>query len=275
MPARSKPRISVVIPAYNEANFLPRCLDSLQQQTNAPMYEIIVVDNASTDNTADIAKSFGVKVIYESKKGVVNAREAGRQAAHGEIIVSTDADSFFKSNWLHNISEFYYKHPDASGLAGHYLFYKGPVWSVVFPTMGAVLVWLVSIFCHKAIYASAANLSFLAGTLDAYETKYYQGGDERGVIMQIQKKGRVYVTLNNIVYTSSRRINQGFWHSILVTIGYYYSYNAFKTKKHGVSKIGSLPPIRDERRLAHWRIILLQWLILIILGLAIIWYVYA
>jgi glycosyltransferase involved in cell wall biosynthesis len=62
--------ISVVVPALNEEKYVGKCLSSLRAQSYPrELYEIIVVDNASTDRTAEIARGFGVKVVYESQRG--------------------------------------------------------------------------------------------------------------------------------------------------------------------------------------------------------------
>ncbi len=259
-------KISVVIPAYNEADFLPRCLDSLMVQKNAPNFEIIVVDNASTDETAEVAKRYGVRVIHESEKGVVHARQAGLEAARGQIIVSTDADSFFPEKWIYNIHSFFLEHPEASGLAGSYHFYKGPLWSRIMPAVLGYLIWGLSLVIHRPVYVSGANLSFRKDAFPGYDTRFYQGADERGVLLEIMKKGRVYVTMKNPVETSSRRVNQGFWHSMIMTVGYYYGYNNWRTKKKGYSKIGSPPAIRTEDRTTHAPLLFLQWAIVLAVG---------
>lgn len=112
-----KPRISVVIPAYNEERYLPHCLASLQKQTHPPL-EVIVVDNNSTDKTAEIAKSLGAKVVFEKKQGIAHARDAGFKAVKGEIIARTDADSQVPPDWLEKIIEFFEKSPQAVALTG-------------------------------------------------------------------------------------------------------------------------------------------------------------
>ncbi|MFO0882482.1 MAG: glycosyltransferase family A protein [Candidatus Saccharimonadales bacterium] len=257
----ANPKISIVIPAYNEADFLPRCLKSLQAQENAPPHEVIVVDNASTDNTAVIARQFGARVVRETEQGVVHARQAGLEAAKGEIIVSTDADSFFRPDWLEFIGIFFDSHPGASGLAGHYYFYKAPIWAKIMPPMGALGVWLLSLLAHRPIYVSAANLSFRKSAFSGYDTRFYQGADERGVRNELVQNGRLYVTLKNPVFTSSRRVNQGFLHSMVMTIGYYYSYGVWETKKKGYSKIGPPPAIRTEDKMAHLPILVTQWVV--------------
>src|SRR5487761_191941 len=91
-PSWPGPRFSVVIPACNEAEFLGDCLHSLLRQDFPGDYEIIVVDNNSTDGTAAVARSFGVPVPDVNRAGVCWARQSGTTLASGEIVVSTDAD---------------------------------------------------------------------------------------------------------------------------------------------------------------------------------------
>lgn len=98
------PRISVVIPAYNEERHIAACLEALTRQTISEPFEVIVVDNASTDRTAEIARSYGdrlnLRIIYESTKGRGAARAAGFAAAGGDILFSTDADTQVPPSWL-------------------------------------------------------------------------------------------------------------------------------------------------------------------------------
>lgn len=112
-------KISVVIPAYNEEAFLPNLLDSLQKQTFSKQdYEVIVVDNNSTDKTAAIAKKFGARVISESKRGYAYACNAGFAAAKGEIIARADADYVQPKDWLEKIWNAFEKNPAFAALGG-------------------------------------------------------------------------------------------------------------------------------------------------------------
>src|SRR5689334_20387724 len=92
-------KISVIIPAYNEEQALAATIQSVLDQ-NYPNFEIIIVNNASSDNTQEIAQRFPVKVVLEPRKGLLYARERGRKEATGEIIANIDADCLPKSNWL-------------------------------------------------------------------------------------------------------------------------------------------------------------------------------
>lgn len=94
-------KISIVIPAYNEEKYIGKTLESVGQlETIGFDTEVIVVDGGSTDNTVEIAKSYGAKVINEPHKGIGFARQQGLLAAKGEIIAFTDSDTMVPKNWL-------------------------------------------------------------------------------------------------------------------------------------------------------------------------------
>lgn len=99
-------KMSVVISAYNEQEYLPKCLDAIIKQTFPRQdFEIVVVDNNSTDKTAEIARSYGARVVPEKRQGNTFALSAGLNAAEGEVIASTDADTIVYKNWLEVIYE--------------------------------------------------------------------------------------------------------------------------------------------------------------------------
>ncbi len=103
-----KPLISVVIPAYNEAENIGAVLASLVDQAVAEPFEVIVVDNSSTDGTAQAAATYGnrlqLRVITERTKGRGAARAAGFAAAGGNLILSTDADSAVPPRWIERLT---------------------------------------------------------------------------------------------------------------------------------------------------------------------------
>lgn len=95
--------LTIVIPAYNEQDYLPACLDSIAAQTIMPA-EVIVVDNNSTDNTGKIAGSYGfVKLIKEKRQGVFFAARKGFRSAKGEIIGRIDSDTILSENWVEEV----------------------------------------------------------------------------------------------------------------------------------------------------------------------------
>ncbi len=92
------PRFSVIIPAYNEEAYLCRLLDSVEAARSrfsreADAVEIVVVDNISTDRTADLARMHGCRVVREEKRVIAAVRNAGARAAKGQVFVFVDADN--------------------------------------------------------------------------------------------------------------------------------------------------------------------------------------
>lgn len=103
----SRHSVTIVIPAHNEERHLGACLQAIADQTVQPL-EVIVVDNNSTDRTAEIARNFPfVRVLPEPQQGRVFARNAGFAAAKGEIIGRIDADIILPPNWVAHIQAFY------------------------------------------------------------------------------------------------------------------------------------------------------------------------
>ncbi len=91
------PNISLIIPAWNEARFLPRLLDSIEQAraryaAGAQGVEVIVADNGSTDETADIARRHGCRVISVTERCIAVARNTGAAIAQADILAFADAD---------------------------------------------------------------------------------------------------------------------------------------------------------------------------------------
>lgn len=119
-------KLSVVIPAYNEESYLPSCLQSLQNQTFRD-FEIIVVDNNSTDKTAEIATQHGANIIHEPIKGVGAARKKGFAQARGDIIISTDADCTFPPDWLEKITHAF-KNPSIIAVYGTTIIEDPSIW---------------------------------------------------------------------------------------------------------------------------------------------------
>lgn len=100
-------KISIIIPVYNEAESLNACLEAIAAQNTAP-YEVIVVDNNSTDETAEVARQFRfVRLLTETRQGVVHARNTGFDAARGSIIGRIDADTILPADWTKRISELF------------------------------------------------------------------------------------------------------------------------------------------------------------------------
>ncbi|HEY3412720.1 MAG TPA: glycosyltransferase [Armatimonadota bacterium] len=95
------PRISVVIAAYNASDTIAECLDSFAR-VEYPDYEVLVIDDGSTDQTASIAGTYAepIRLLQPGRGGLSFARNAGMDAATGEIVAYTDADCVLPPHWL-------------------------------------------------------------------------------------------------------------------------------------------------------------------------------
>ena len=123
MTGEPRSTISAIVCAYNEAAYLPACLHALLAQTRQPD-EILVIDNASSDGTGDLARGVaGVRVIHEPVQGLVVARETARLAARGDILAYVDADCRPPIGWLGSIERRFGERPAVIAVTGPYRFY--------------------------------------------------------------------------------------------------------------------------------------------------------
>ena len=120
---KNEKQISMVIPAYNEGKFLRQCLESLAKQTVMP-YEVIVVNNNSTDDTAQVAGEFAFcTVIQEPRQGSSFACFTGFSRASGEVIGRIDADNILPPDWCEKMLASLERH-QASAVVGVCTFYN-------------------------------------------------------------------------------------------------------------------------------------------------------
>ncbi len=103
-PLTDAPSASVIVPAYNAAPTITRCLESLKR-LNYSDYEIIVADDGSTDSTAEVAESAGVRTLKLPHRGLAAARNAGLAAARGRVVAFIDADAEADRDWLYHLAE--------------------------------------------------------------------------------------------------------------------------------------------------------------------------
>lgn len=99
---RNKPLISIIVPTYNRCMDLKRCLDSLMRQT-VKDFEIIVIDNGSTDQTSSLLNKYPVKVIMDSTKNLAYLFNLGWRNASAEIVAYINDDAEAVPDWLENI----------------------------------------------------------------------------------------------------------------------------------------------------------------------------
>ncbi|OZF54102.1 glycosyltransferase [Rhodococcus sp. 14-1411-2a] len=111
------PTLSVIIPAFDEEDYIGPCLSALLEQSEY-IHELIVVDNNSSDATVDIVRSVQrenpmVRLISESEPGVVYARDAGFRVATGELLGRVDADTRVRPDWARQIVQYFAANPES------------------------------------------------------------------------------------------------------------------------------------------------------------------
>ena len=240
-------RYSIVVPAYNEAAYLPATLDSLQHQDYPGPYEIVVVDNNSTDETARVAAERGVRVLHERRPGVCAARQTGSLAAVGEIIVSADADTRYPPGWLSAVDRTLTSSAEIVAVAGPCRYENAPWWTRIFPTGLFGLVAGLSAVTGVVLYASATNIAMRRTAFPGYDLTLTQGGDELDLLRRLRQQGRVEWDQHNAVITSPRRFDRGLLYNLFVSLLVYYLLAYALNRITGRVVLGTAPAFRSDR----------------------------
>lgn len=207
---KQKETISIVIPALNEKKFLVECLNSLRDQDYDGEYEIIVADNGSTDETINIAKNYGVRLVYcREIKSVFYARNVGANAARGNIIIQADADTLYPKHFLKRLAEQFILHPEVVAISGRFEYKtEAPWWAFVEYSLRHNINKLTSVLFGRPLLISAATFAFRRSAF--LEANGYDGinysPDQYGIAKRLSRVGRVIYDENILVLTSSRSV---------------------------------------------------------------------
>ncbi|MEI6042555.1 MAG: glycosyltransferase family 2 protein [bacterium] len=220
-------KISIIIPAHNEEASIEAVVKAALKQ-DYPDFEIIVVDNCSTDRTAEIVKNMGVKVVSETRKGTQWAREKGRTEANGDIIANLDADCLSDSNWLQKGVK-HFSSKKVVAVTGPYDYYDGDKFfrkfSLVFQKCAYTISNYILQKIHKGAVTIGGNVFLRANILEkigGYNTNILFYGDDTDTAKRMAKEGTIIFDRNLIMKTSARRLkSQG---SIKTSVIYIYHF---------------------------------------------------
>jgi glycosyltransferase involved in cell wall biosynthesis len=224
-------KLSVVIPAYNEEVLLSRCLTSVVEQAGQAGMEaeIIVVNNASTDRTREIAASFaGVRVVDEPRKGLVQARQAGFMAATGDLIANLDADTRLPPGWMAQVCDRFRRDPALVALSGPCIYDDlSPSVRVLvrlFYGLAYGSYLLTRFVLNRSSMLQGGNYVIRRDALSAiggYNTALEFYGEDTDVAYRLHRIGKVVFTPRLPIYASGRRLaTEG-----VLTTGVRYSLN--------------------------------------------------
>jgi GT2 family glycosyltransferase len=218
-PAGPWPRVSVVVCTHNGAGTLAQCLDAVHG-LSYPNFELIVVDDGSSDDSADIARSRGATLVRTEHRGLSAARNAGTKGASGEIVAFLDDDAFPDPDWLHYVAA----QLQANGHGG----IGGPnippdddslVADCVAAAPGGPIHVLIS--DREAEHVPGCNMAFRKSALEeigGFDERFRVAGDDVDVCWRLQEAGQTLGFSAGAVVMHRRR--DSIWRYLKQQYGY-------------------------------------------------------
>ena len=228
-PAASK-KAAFVIPAYNEEALIGACLQSVREEIArypfADAIEVVVVDNASTDRTGEIARSVpGVTVVYEGKKGLGAARAAGLANSTAPFVANIDADSIVPPGWLGIALDAFEKDETLVCVSGPYIYHDLDAFD---RALVEGFYWITKgiYFLNRYVFrvgsvVQGGNFVFKRAAWDAvggYNRDIVFYGEDTDIAVRLSEVGGVLWTFKLRMWTSGRRLKQ---QGIIRTAGAY------------------------------------------------------
>ncbi|MBI3955795.1 glycosyltransferase [Candidatus Gottesmanbacteria bacterium] len=231
--------ITLIIPALNEEKYLPNTLASVKALDRQPD-EIIVVNAQSEDKTAEIAKSFGAKIITVDRRSIGYSRNKGLKAATSDIVAYTDADTILPRDWLSTIVSHIEK-DHAVGVFGGFRVPDGPWWYRLYINVFQPFANTLTYAMFTVPFATGQNMAF-------YRTNALSAGgfpedfkiaEDIEIARRVMSTGKIVFSQNFFVVASGRRGFEGFWQLISRSFSVFFYYFIYRK----ADKIG-FPDIR-------------------------------
>jgi glycosyltransferase involved in cell wall biosynthesis len=206
-------RVSVIVCAHNEAQYLPACLHAILAQSRPPD-EILVVDNASTDQTRVVAEQIpSIRVVDEPRKGLVVARERGRHATSGDVLAYLDADCRPPLMWLERVVRRFERDPVLMATCGPYRYYDWDWWGRLLIgaydlTLAPATQVLVKHVLRMGAVFYGGNFAVRRDALESiggFDTSIEFHGEDTNLGRRLSAVGKVTLARDCHVYTSARR----------------------------------------------------------------------
>lgn len=216
-------KLSLIIPAYNEEKYIGACLEHALKNSNGKFSEIIVIDNASTDRTKEVAEKYpSVRVIREDQKGLTKARQRGFKESTGDILAYIDADTHMPDKWIDTLEKTFNENSDCACLSGPYIYYDVSK----FQQFLVKLYWYASmpLYALTGYMVIGGNFVIRRSILEkmnGFDTNIKFYGEDTDIGRRASKFGKIKFNPRFYMYTSARRLNgQGFF-----STGYTYVIN--------------------------------------------------
>ena len=205
---------SIVIPAHNESERLPVTLEHLKNLDHpADKFEVIVVENGSTDNTLEIARSFegGNVRVLQSAKGVSRAKNAGidHLSAESDWVIFLDADTVLERSFLLELNLLLSK-PNTYSV--------GTVSLLPYPNTRKARIWFLLYDYSHIVFKASYSISIVRRSVfpPVRFSESLVTGEDLDVIKQALKFGKFFFLWTRSVSTSTRRFDrEGWWYTVL------------------------------------------------------------
>lgn len=183
------PKVSVVVCSYNGSATIRDTMEGLTT-LEYPNYEVVVINDGSTDSTPDIVSEYDFKLINTENRGLSNARNTGWQESSGEIIAYIDDDAYPDPHWLHFLAHTYLT-TDFVGVGGPNLAPAGdgPIADCIYNSPGGPVQVLIT--DREAEHVPGCNMSFRRDALakiGGFDPRYRAAGDDVDVCWRIQQE---------------------------------------------------------------------------------------
>lgn len=220
--------VSIVIPALNEENYLPKTLSSIQKIEHPDFAtEIIVVDGGSTDKTIKLAQEAGARVLALNPDGIGRARQKGLEEARGEIIAFTDADTLVPTHWLTTHLKFLTQPGVAATFGPYKVDAVGgfPLYSYLMNNRILFIKFLPPPM--RVLYTPGQNFVFWkekAQKIGGFDTSL-KVMEDVDLALRLRGQGKVLFVENTLVLSSGRRSKEGlgfFFRGIKTSIEYFF-----------------------------------------------------
>jgi glycosyltransferase involved in cell wall biosynthesis len=202
--------ITLIIPAYNEEAVIGACI-SAALKSKGDFKEIIVVDNACTDKTKEIALTFpGVRMVREDKKGLTHARQAGLQAATTEYVGYIDADTRMPVGWVAKAEKLFASNTSAVAVSGPAHYFDATRWQKFCLTLGwwgsAPLSYALTGYMIYGAHFVVKRSALVE--IGGFNTGIEFYGEDTDIAKRLSKVGKVIFNMHFYINTSARRFQE-------------------------------------------------------------------
>jgi len=221
--------LSFIIPAWNEEKNIDRCIQSIHSEmkhhADLP-YEVLVIDNNSTDRTPEIAVNAYAKVIFEWKKGVVFARQRGAANAKYRYLANIDADNYLPNGWVSVARKHMF---ESAAISGPLVYENVPKY---FNVGSNVFYFFARIF-HVLIAPTIQGGNYILDKIvweemGGYDTSFEFYGEDTNTARMAKNFGKIKLVPDLWIYSSPRRIEgQGLLKTMYLYIVSYLSVGLF------------------------------------------------